>query len=144
MAKMVRLKVCYCIALLFFCSPSNASHPLTSLKCNTPRNKYSLTFKKSSLLLIDHLVDKKINFPVSHKSESHTKKIKGYSFQKKITTDLYTYTLYLKKISLKNLDWSGHLTVSTFLSYNAVSFFFPLKCLNKNHLKSRIFISLAK
>ena len=39
---------------------------------------------------------KKINFPITNNSESHAGIIKKYSFQKKVSTKLYTYTLYLK------------------------------------------------
>ena len=137
MAKTVRSKVCYCIALLFFCFSSNASHPLHSLKCNTPRKKYSLTFKRNHLILMDHLIEKKISYPID-------KKLSEYPFQKKIKANLYTYSLYLKTVDPKSLETSGHLTVSTLFSDRLVSFFFPLSCLNKNHLRSRIFISQTK
>tara|TARA_Y100001970_G_C14173775_1_gene825716 strand:- start:407 stop:838 length:432 start_codon:yes stop_codon:yes gene_type:complete len=143
MAKMIRLIVCFCIALLFFSSLSNASSPFASLKkCNTPRKKYGLIFKKNSITLVDHFIDKKITYPMNKNSRTFSEKIKGYYLQKKIKTNLFTYTLYLKETNLrKSLDWSGHLTVSTFLSDRPVSFFFPLSCLNKNHLKNQIFIS---
>ena len=137
MAKMVRSKVCYCIALLFFCSSSKASHPLHSLKCNTPRKKYSLTFKSNSLVLIDHLIEKKISYPIDERPYQHP-------FQKKIKASLYTYSLYLRTIDSKSLESSGYLTVSTLFSDRLVSFFFPLSCLNKNHLRSHIFLSQTK
>ena len=137
MAKMVRLRVCYCIALLFFCSTSNASHPLSPLKCNTPRKKYGLTFKNNSLVLIDRLIERKMSYPID-------KKVLAYPFEKKIRTDFYTYTLFLKTIDSEGFELSGHITVSTILNDRLVSFFFPLSCLNKSYLRGRIFISQIK
>ena len=98
MAKMIRLIVCFCIALLFFSSLSNASSSFTSLKkCNTPRKKYDLIFKKNSITLVDHFIDKKITYPMNKNSRTFSEKIKGYYLQKKIKTNLFTYTLYLKE-----------------------------------------------
>ena len=138
---MLRLKLCYCIALLFFCSPSNASHPLTSLKCNTPRKKYSLVFERNFVTLIDNIDNKKIGYPIKQNAKASFKKIRKYSFHKKVRTDHLTYAIFLEETNQKNSDWSGHLTISIVFSDNKIHFFFPLSCLNKKHLKSQIFIS---